>query len=119
MIGDQEGRRLINMVEDSFLTQVVTQPTTGSNIVDLVLVSDPDLVRNCEVGDRLGGSDHNIIRFNVCVQHKLDNNPALTPDYRKANFNLARELLPPAAWEYIDSNLNVNTVEDMWTVFRD
>ncbi len=27
LIGDQEGSRLINMVEDSFLTQVVTQPT--------------------------------------------------------------------------------------------
>ncbi len=87
------------MIEDSFVTQVVTQLTRENNILDLVLVSDPDLVRNCEVEEKLGGSDHNIIRFNVCVQHNLDNNPTLIPDYRKANFNLAREMLPPAAWE--------------------
>ncbi len=107
------------MVEDSFLTQVVTQPTRENNILDLVLVSDPDFDRDCKVGEKLGGSDHNIIRFNVCVQHKLDNNPTLITDYRNANFSLARELLPPAAWECIDSNFNVSTVEDMWTVFRD
>ncbi len=71
LIGDQEGSRLINMVEDSFLTQVVIQPTRENNILDLVLESDPDLVRDCEVGEKLGGYDHNIIRFNVCVQHKL------------------------------------------------
>ncbi len=47
---DQERSRLINMVEDSFLTQVVTQPTRENNILEPVLVSDPDLVRNCEVG---------------------------------------------------------------------
>ncbi len=83
------------MIEDSFLTLVVTQPTRENNILDLVLVNDPNLVRNCEVGEKLGGSDQTIIHFNVCVQHKLDNNPMLIPDYRKANFNLARELLPP------------------------
>ncbi len=42
LIGDQEGSRLINMVEDSYLTQVVTQPTRENNMLDLVLVSDPD-----------------------------------------------------------------------------
>ncbi len=36
LIGDQEGSRLINMVEDSFLTQVITQPTRENNIVFLV-----------------------------------------------------------------------------------
>ncbi len=79
-----------------------------------MLVSDLDLVRDSEVEEKLCGSDH-IIRFNVCVQHELDKNYTLIPNYRKANFSLARELLPPAAWEYIDSNLNVNTIEDMWT----
>ncbi len=52
LIGDQEGRRLINMVEDSFHTQVVTQPTRKNNILDLVLVSEPDLVRDSEVGEK-------------------------------------------------------------------
>ncbi len=37
MNGDQDSNRLIEMVEDSFLTQTVTQPTRGDNILDLVL----------------------------------------------------------------------------------
>ncbi len=119
LIKDQEGSRLINMADDSFPTQVITQPTRENNILDLALVIDPNLGRDCEVGERLGDSDHNIIRFNICVQHKLDDKPTLIPDYRKVNFNLTHELLPPAAWEYIDINLNVNTIEYMWTVFRD
>ncbi len=75
------------MVEDSFLKQVVTHPTREKNVLDLVLVSDPDLIGDCEVKEKLGGSDHNINRFNVCVQYKLDDNPTLIPDYRKVNIN--------------------------------
>ncbi len=37
LTGDQEGSRLIEMVEESFLTQVVTQPTRETYILDLVL----------------------------------------------------------------------------------
>ncbi len=47
LIGIQDGSKLINMVEDSFLTQVINQ-LTRENILDLVLVSDPDLLRNFE-----------------------------------------------------------------------
>ncbi len=82
-------------------------------MLDLVLVSDPDLIRDCEVGEKLCGCDHHIIRFTVFVQNKLVDNSKLIPDFRKANFNLARELLPPTAWKHIDSNLNVITIEDM------
>ncbi len=39
MNGDREGSRLIEMVEDAFLTQIVTQPTRENNTLDLVLTS--------------------------------------------------------------------------------
>ncbi len=52
LTGDQEGNRLIEMVADSFLIQVVTQPTRENNLLDLVLVSDPDLFRDCEDGEK-------------------------------------------------------------------
>ncbi len=51
MHGDQEGNRLVEMVEDSFLTQILNQPTRENNILDLVLATDPDLISNCEVGE--------------------------------------------------------------------
>ncbi len=42
--GDHQGSRLIEMVVDSFLSQIVTQPTRGNNILDLVLTTDTDLI---------------------------------------------------------------------------
>ncbi len=49
MQGDQEFSRLLEMVEDSFLSQIVTQPTRGNNILDLVLSTATDLICYCEV----------------------------------------------------------------------
>ncbi len=51
MHGDQEGNRLVEMIEDAFLTQTLNQPTRENNIRDLVLVTDLDLIRNCEIGE--------------------------------------------------------------------
>ncbi len=45
MTGDQEGNRLLEMLEDTFMTQIISQPTRENNILDLVFVTDPDLVR--------------------------------------------------------------------------
>ncbi len=50
MHGDREGNWLLEMLEDTFLTQIVTQPTRENNLLDLVLVSDTDLTRECQVG---------------------------------------------------------------------
>ncbi len=74
--GDQEGNRLIEMVQDSFLTQVVTQPTGENSLLDLVLVGDPDLIRDCEVCEKI----------NVNVSHNLVDNPSVIPDYKKGKF---------------------------------
>ncbi len=51
MQGDQEGSRLLEMVENSFLSQIVTQPTRGNNILDLVSTTDTNLISDCEVGE--------------------------------------------------------------------
>ncbi len=58
LLGDQEGSRLINMVEDLFLAQVVIQATRENNMLDLALVSNSDLVRDCDIEEKLGGTDH-------------------------------------------------------------
>ncbi len=63
--GDREGNRHNEMAEDAFLTQNVTQPTRENNIVKLVFASDPDLMRDCKVGEKLGGCDHHLTRLNT------------------------------------------------------
>ncbi len=116
MHGAQEGNRLVEMIEDAFLTQIVNQPTRENNILDLVLVTDPDLIRNCEASEKLSSCDHHLIRFNVKTEYNLtDNMSTVLPDYKKANFNRARELLPQTVWER-----PVNSpIDYKWNSFRD
>jgi len=62
-----EGMRLVDFANDNFLSQMVTVPTRGRNILDLVFVSDEDMVRDVEVGLGLAGSDHGVVSFEVVV----------------------------------------------------
>ncbi len=103
------------MTEDAFLTQIVNQPTRENNILDLALVTDPDLIRNCEVGEKLSGCDHHLIRFNVKTEYTLTDNISAVPDYKKPNFNRARELLPHTVWERPANS----PMDYEWNSFRD
>ena len=52
-------------MEDNFPTQLVTEPTTGSASLDLLLTNREGLVGDVVVGGCLGHSDHEIIEFLV------------------------------------------------------
>ncbi len=113
MHGDQKGNRLVEMVEDSFLSQLVTQPTRGNNI--LVLTTNTDLVSECEVGERLSGCDHHMIRLRIRTNHQLAENKSMVPDYRHANFDRSREMLPlETRAQPIGTSL-----DHEWSTFRD
>ncbi len=112
--GDQEGNRLLEMLENAFLTQIVTQPTRENNSLDLVLVSDSDLARECQVGEKLSGCDHHLIRLTIRTGQELTENKSRIPDYRRANFILARELLSSTTWEPVNSTL----IDGAWNTFK-
>ncbi len=113
MYGDREGNRLLEMLKDTFLTQIVTQLIRGNNLLDPVLVSDSDLTRDCQVGEKLDGCEHHLIRLKIRTDHELHENASKIPDYKRANFNLARELLAQTIWEYT----NLTTVQGAWNGF--
>ncbi len=56
-------------------------------------MSDTDLTRECQVGEKLDGCNHNLIRLKIKTDHELTDNASKISDYKRANFNLARELL--------------------------
>ncbi len=114
MTGDQEGNRLLEKLKDTFMTQIISQPTRENNIHYLVFVTDPDLVSEGKVGEILSVCDHHLIRFSIRKEHDLLENVSKIPDYRKANFSLARELLPQSTWK----GLNLALVDDAWNSFK-
>lgn len=84
--------RRFEIVEGTFLTQIVNQTSRENNILDLTTVTDPDHLRNCEVS----GCDHHMIRIIIRTEHNLTNHMSTVSDYRKAKFNSERELGPPS-----------------------
>ncbi len=114
IMGDQNVNRLLEMLEDTFMTQIITQPTRKNNILELVLVNNPDFVREGSVGEKLTGCDHHLIRVRIRTEQELLENISMIPDYRKANFNLACELLSQSTWE----GLNLALVDAAGTVSR-
>lgn len=61
--GDQEAQDLLDVIQDSFLKQLIRTPTREENILDLLLTNRDDIISNIEVGDSLGNSDHKEIRL--------------------------------------------------------
>ncbi len=55
---DQGGNKILEMLIYTFLTHIITQSTRENYILDLVLVTDPDLARKGRVGEKLNGCDH-------------------------------------------------------------
>ena len=60
----------LNLVQDSFLTQHVLEPTRGENVLDIILSSQKEFVDNVKICDPLGCSDHNHIYFIIKVKRE-------------------------------------------------
>ncbi len=112
--GGLERNRRLETLEDTLMTQMITKPTRKSNILDLVLVSDPDLLREGRVGKKLNGCDHHLTRFSLRTDQEHLENATKIPNYRKANFSLARELLLQSTWE----GLNLALVDGALNSFK-
>ncbi|XP_009874290.1 PREDICTED: uncharacterized protein LOC104278875 [Apaloderma vittatum] len=64
----KQSTRFLDCVEDNFLTQLVSEPTRGGALLDLLLTNREGLVDNVVVGGLLGLSDHEMIDFSILDQ---------------------------------------------------
>ena len=58
-------RHFLDILNDSYLTQHVTRPTRGSNILYLVLTTESDMISEFEVPEHLANCDHNILAWEI------------------------------------------------------
>ena len=63
-----EDQKFFNLVQDSFLTQHVLEPTRDENVLDIVLSSQKEFIDNVRICEPLGCSDHNHIFFIIKVK---------------------------------------------------
>ena len=107
--------KFVEIFNDCFLTQLVTEPTRNDKILDLALVNNPQIVENIEVGEGLDNSDHSIIRLKIRANKTQINNDRLIPDFAKGDFDKFRRLLSSINWNEKFRDMNAH---QMWTAFR-
>ena len=87
-----EGKRLLEFANKEFLYQWVNKPTRENNILD-VFTTEDNLIGDLSVGEKLGISDHKIVRLNVNILHNKSLKFQSKLDFRQANYTKFRQLL--------------------------
>lgn len=59
----EQSKSFLKFVLDNFLTQLVSEPTRNSALLDLFLTNSEGLVGDNKAGSYLGHSDHELIEF--------------------------------------------------------
>ena len=68
-----EDQQFLFLIQESFLTQHVLEPTRGENVLDIVLSSQKELVDKVKIHEPLCNSDHNQIHFDINVKSESKN----------------------------------------------
>lgn len=66
--GCKQSRTPLECLEDNLLVQVLDKPTRGEALLDLVLASAEELIKQAKVGGSLGCSDSALVEF-VIKEH--------------------------------------------------
>jgi len=93
-----QNRRLLQGTDDNFLTQVVEEQKRRGVLLDLVLTNREGLVENVKVGGSLGCSDHEMVEFRILHGGSRAISRIKNLDFRRANFDLFKELLGGIPW---------------------
>ena len=103
---DALNNKLIEVLRDCFLEQVITENTRarGTNVpslIDLVLCNDRELINNINYLSPLGKSDHCIITFTYNVSYEKSAYKIRRIFYEKGDYASIRKYLNTVNWDEI------------------
>jgi len=115
-----------NFLLDTFVsngfTQLVTDPTRGDNILDIILTNEPTIISKLSVCEPFSNSDHNQVQFCVDVisEHSEVTNSYYTEKrflWHEADYDGMNLYLSAVDWYgMLTVNLSPN---DLWSALRD
>lgn len=112
----RQSRALLEFMEDNFLTQVVDSCTGGVALLDLMVTSASELIGDIKIEGSQGCSDHALVESAVLRglgQVRCKVSPL---KFRKADFQLFREIVSEVSWE---AALRHKGVEDSWKILKE
>jgi hypothetical protein len=118
---NDQDNEFVESLRDAFLTQMVRKPTRcrdkqASNILDLVLISDEDMISDIEHCDPIGKSDHDTLNFQLYIpMRKTDYKKKYKFVLSKGNYNGMRDEIDGMDWNMLESR----DVEEAWKCLKD
>ena len=102
-ISRQFHETLITLEDEFMLEQIITQPTRGTNILDLCFTSHPDLSQGFTIVPGLSDHDAVIVTFvsKLYLQNQL---PRKVLMYKKVNWDAIRQSVASLSEEYFNLN---------------
>ena len=110
-----EDQKFLNLVQDSFLTQHVLEPTRGENILDIVLSSQKEFIDNVRICEPLGCSDHNQIYFIIKVKGEQNRKIRYRKNVHKGRYKDMRKHLAKIDW---NNTLENKTATECWNILK-
>jgi len=111
----KQSRRFLESLEDSFLTQLVSEPTRGGDPLDLLFSDREGLVGDVVGGSCLGQSDHEMMEFSILGEARNWTSKTAVLDFWRADFELLRTLVGRVPWEVV---LKGRGVQEGWALFK-
>ena len=102
-----------NIVNFYGFSQLIDEPTRRDAILDLVISNRPESIKNIQILDGIGSSDHNVVSLKLtCKVTRPYQRPKQIFDYKNANWDNFCLELSNIPWDAI---LNDNdTMEEVW-----
>jgi len=89
----RQSSRFLECIEDNFLSQVISTPTQGDAILDLVVTNASELVGDVKIGGSLGCSDHALVELMLLREMGITKSIVRTLNFRRANFQLFKQIV--------------------------
>ena len=88
-------------MEDSFLMQLVREPTRGGAPLDHLFTNREGLVGDVVVGSCLGQSNHKMVEFSILGKVRKGISKTAVLDFQRVDFELFRTLVGKIPWEVV------------------
>ena len=114
---DRLSNVFLNTINENMLQNVCLSPTRGNNILDLIIVGNPDIIYSVEIEEPLANSDHNTVRSEIRIQVKrVKEYPRTIYLYSKGDYENMDEELDQISLNKYDPNRDMET---NWRHFRE
>ena len=111
----KQSKRFLESVEDSFLMQMVSEPTRGGAPLDFLFTNRKGLVGDVVVRRCLGQSDHKMVEFSILGEVMRGTSKTAVLDFRRADFELFRTLVGRVPWEAVQKGRGV---QEGWALLK-